>query len=57
MCETYGRGEVLVINGNMKNGRQVCAVKDITTFSFESIQGEIRTGIYSFYMKHSLKIK
>ena len=43
-CNVPGCQDVLVIDGNMKNCRQVCAVGDVTTYSFKSIDGYSTTG-------------
>ena len=43
-CNKPGCSKVLVIDGNMKTCRQVCAVKDITTLLFKTTDIEVTTG-------------
>lgn len=43
-CSFPGCGSVLVIDGNMKNYRDVCHAKDAGYIQFEGLQGSIKTG-------------
>uniref|UniRef100_A0A7M5UMV9 Uncharacterized protein n=1 Tax=Clytia hemisphaerica TaxID=252671 RepID=A0A7M5UMV9_9CNID len=43
-CEKQGCGRVLVLDGNMKTSRRVCAVKDITSVVFPTMKEEFKTG-------------
>ena len=44
ICETAGCKTMLVLDGNMKNARQVCMVKDVAELHFSSISGSIVVG-------------
>jgi len=57
LCATPGCSNVIVIDGNMKNCRQVCGVKDVTVCLFQSIAGEIKTGCINTPQKGYLVCK
>ena len=42
-CEKNGCGSVLVVDGNMKNARTVCSVKNVGQLIFEGI-GNVTVG-------------
>lgn len=46
VCDTPGCGSVLVLDGNMKNCRQVCACRDIGELKFAALQGSVVVGVY-----------
>lgn len=48
-CEAPGCKTVLVLDGNMKNARQVCMVKDIGELHFSNMVGSILVGKYHDY--------
>ena len=43
-CDIRGCGEVLVLDGNMKNSREVCFATDAGHTEFSGLVGMIRTG-------------
>lgn len=43
-CQTPGCQNVLVLDGNMKNARQVCMLKDAGELHFSTIQGTVQIG-------------
>ena len=43
-CTFPGCGSVLVLDGNMKNQRDVCYAKDAGFIQFEGLKGTIKTG-------------
>ena len=43
-CSFPGCGSVLVIDGNMKNRRDVCYAKDAGFIQFDGLSGSIKTG-------------
>ena len=43
-CDIKGCGEVLVLDGNMKNSREVCLATDAGHTEFSGLVGMIRTG-------------
>ena len=43
-CEYPGCKYVLVIDGNMKNRRDICLVKDAGSISYPGLPGQIKTG-------------
>ena len=43
-CGTGGCGEVLVIDGNMKNNREVCFAVDAGYTEFSGLPGRVKTG-------------
>lgn len=43
-CQTPGCRNVLVLDGNMKNARQVCMLKDAGELHFSTIQGTVQVG-------------
>ena len=43
-CSFPGCGSVLVLDGNMKNYRDVCHAKDAGYVKFEGLDGSIKTG-------------
>ena len=48
-CQIPGCRNVLVLDGNMKNARQVCIVKDAGELHFSSVKGTIVVGTYIYY--------
>lgn len=44
LCETPGCKNVLISDGNMKNARQVCMLKDVGQLQFQGIDGAIVVG-------------
>ena len=44
VCDTPGCTSVLVLDGNMKNARQVCMCKHIGELHFEGLQGTVVVG-------------
>ena len=51
-CDAPGCRSVLVMDGNMKNARQVCMVKDIGELHFPGACGSIIVGKwYVFYRR------
>lgn len=44
ICESPGCKSMLVLDGNMKNARQVCMVKDVAELHFSAINGSIVVG-------------
>ena len=47
LCDTHGCGSVLVLDGNMKNCRQVCACCDIGELKFAELQGTVVVRLYT----------
>ncbi|KAK3733841.1 hypothetical protein QZH41_008639, partial [Actinostola sp. cb2023] len=47
-CNTKGCENVLVLDGNMKNARQVCSCKNVSQLEFEGMDGSITVGILVF---------
>ena len=45
LCNTPGCDSVVVIDGNMKNARQVCSCKNVSELEFDGLEGSISTGI------------
>ena len=43
-CETPGCSNTLVIDGNMKNRRDVCKADHAGYVTFEGLPGQVRTG-------------
>ena len=43
-CSYPGCGKVLILDGNMKNHRDVCFAKDAGFIKFEGLDGSIKTG-------------
>lgn len=43
-CEQKGCKNVMVIDGNMKNARQVCSCKSVTHLEFKGMDGGITVG-------------
>lgn len=43
-CNTKGCGTVLVLDGNQKNNRQVCAAERAGFIEYEGLPGSVRTG-------------
>lgn len=52
LCDTPGCGTVLVLDGNMKNCRQVCACRDIGELKFDGLQGTVVVGVYIIFTLH-----
>ena len=48
-CEEKGCGSIIVLDGNMKNSRQVCNVKDVTRYVCSSLHDETKTGKHQIY--------
>lgn len=48
ICGAPGCKTVLVLDGNMKNARQVCMVKDIGELHFSNMTGSIVVGTYCY---------
>ena len=46
-CDKIGCGTVLVVDGNMKNARTVCSVKNVGQLIFEGI-GNVVVGGYKY---------
>ena len=46
-CETPGCSNTLVIDGNMKNRRDVCKADHAGYIKFEGLPGQVRTGCMS----------
>ena len=44
ICNVAGCKTVLVVDGNMKNSRQVCMLKDVGQLSFSTIPGSVVVG-------------
>ena len=44
VCETPGCRNVIVVDGNMKNARQVCACRDVGELHFTGMNGSITVG-------------
>ena len=44
ICETPGCKTMVVLDGNMKNARQVCMVKDVAELRFSAMDGSIVVG-------------
>lgn len=44
VCDIPGCQTVLVLDGNMKNARQVCSCKDIGQLMFPGMNGTISVG-------------
>ena len=44
VCKTPGCNSGLILDGNMKNARQVCMVKDAGQLQFSEIPGTIAVG-------------
>ena len=45
LCDTPGCGSVLVLDGNMKNCRQICACRDIGELKFAGLEGSVVVGV------------
>lgn len=43
-CDVKGCGEVLVLDGNMKNNREVCSAVDAGYAEFSGLPGRVKTG-------------
>ena len=43
-CDTPGCGSVLVIDGNMKNHRDVCLATEAGFITFQGLPGKVKTG-------------
>lgn len=43
-CNVEGCGSVLVLDGNMKNCRDVCAAKDAGFLEYTGLPGQVKTG-------------
>lgn len=43
-CDKHGCGSVLVLDGNMKNHRQICLATDAGYMEFDGLPGRIKTG-------------
>ena len=43
-CERKGCGTVLVIDGNLKNNREVCAAEDAGYVEYPGLPGSVKTG-------------
>jgi hypothetical protein len=43
-CEAKGCGKVLVIDGNLKNNREVCAAVDAGFVEYPGLPGKVKTG-------------
>jgi len=43
-CSYPGCGKVLILDGNMKNHRDVCFAKDAGFITFKGLNGSIKTG-------------
>jgi hypothetical protein len=43
-CKRNGCGSVLVIDGNMKNHRQICSATDAGYTTFDGLPGKVKTG-------------
>lgn len=43
-CDTPGCGSVLVIDGNMKNHRDVCSATEAGFITFQGLPGKVKTG-------------
>lgn len=43
-CKCKGCGKVLVVDGNMKNNRQVCAAVNAGYVDYAGLSGSVRTG-------------
>lgn len=43
-CLHKGCGNVVVIDGNMKNARQVCSCKNVSQLEFDGLDGGITVG-------------
>ena len=43
-CKTPGCGSVLVVDGNLKNARQVCGCKAAGIVKFKDLNGKIALG-------------
>jgi len=43
-CSTNGCGKVLVIDGNMKNHRSVCAASEAGYIEYDGLPGRVKTG-------------
>ena len=46
ICDTPGCASVLILDGNMKNARQVCACKNVGLLHFAGLEGSVVIGIY-----------
>lgn len=46
-CDTKGCGSVLVLDGNMKNSRDVCAAVDAGFVEYTGLPGRVKTGCMS----------
>lgn len=43
-CKTPGRGRVFILDGNMKNHRDVCFAKEAGYVEYHGLPGKIQTG-------------
>ena len=57
ICEVPGCRSVIVIDGNMKNARQVCSCKDVAELEFKGMDGGIAVGkhLYHIYQCFNLQ--
>ena len=46
ICDTPGCASVLILDGNMKNARQVCACKNVGVLHFAGLDGSVVIGNY-----------
>lgn len=53
-CHTSGCGTVLVLDGNQKNNRPVCAAGDAGYVEFEGLNGKVKTGCMNTPEQQSL---
>ena len=59
-CDKPGCHSVLVLDGNMKNARQVCGCRDVGELKFAGMNGSVVVGMYiisKFNTMHVLNIK
>ena len=53
-CQTSGCGAVLVLDGNQKNNRPVCAAGDAGYVEYEGLNGKVKTGCMNTPEQQSL---
>lgn len=44
VCDTPGCASVLILDGNMKNARQVCTCKNVGMLTFAGLNGSVAIG-------------
>lgn len=49
ICNKKGCENVIILDGNLKNARQVCSCKDVSSLHFPTLQGSVAVGSYTLF--------